>query len=413
MQMRKVVQIYPLDPIMARDGRPFGDTPGATAHSMSDLSPSVIAGTIRTLLSKEVAQSGSRMPNYEEMRKLKVRGPLVEWQGQVYYPFPADAVISNEDETPRINYLKPTPISGGEGCLGIGHLDRHMETLWPVNIDQFGKKWRNQPSYIRSDWMESWLLGYGDQLGWTEALKQWSEWETLSACIGPAPDQSPFLRPHEREVRVHNAIDPHTLVTEDEKLFSSESLRFYPGVSLLTEVDVPSLELWSEAFSEIHPMGGKRRLSHFRESEHAHQWKCPNTIIKALDGTNYVRMVLVTPTFFAKGWLPGWLNTELETNELFATKFGLSNIRLRLRWACLDRWQPVSGWSYRQRSEKAVRRMVPAGSVYFFEVLEGNPGLIAEKLWLATVSDENRRGEAYDHEDGFGLAVWGSWCPDR
>lgn len=42
--MKKLLQIQPVDPIITRDGRPFGETPGAVAHSMDELSPSVLAG---------------------------------------------------------------------------------------------------------------------------------------------------------------------------------------------------------------------------------------------------------------------------------------------------------------------------------------------------------------------------------
>jgi CRISPR-associated protein Cmr3 len=55
--------------------------------------------------------------------------------------------------------------------------------------------------------------------------------------------------------------------------------------------------------------------------------------------------------------------------------------------------------------------MVPAGSVYFFEVKDGNPRDLAEKGWLATVSDKDRRKGTFDAEDGFGLAIWGAWQP--
>jgi CRISPR-associated protein Cmr3 len=47
--------------------------------------------------------------------------------------------------------------------------------------------------------------------------------------------------------------------------------------------------------------------------------------------------------------------------------------------------------------------MAPAGSVYFFEVLEG-AGDWAPDAWLQPVSD----GEQ-DRRDGFGLSLWGVW----
>jgi CRISPR-associated protein Cmr3 len=47
--------------------------------------------------------------------------------------------------------------------------------------------------------------------------------------------------------------------------------------------------------------------------------------------------------------------------------------------------------------------MVPAGSVYFFEIEGGNPSDLLES-WLRPVSDNEQ-----DRKDGFGLALWGVW----
>jgi CRISPR-associated protein Cmr3 len=47
--------------------------------------------------------------------------------------------------------------------------------------------------------------------------------------------------------------------------------------------------------------------------------------------------------------------------------------------------------------------MVPAGSVYFFQKLEGDPATLAT-CWLQSVCDD-----AQEQRDGFGLALWGIW----
>jgi CRISPR-associated protein Cmr3 len=48
--------------------------------------------------------------------------------------------------------------------------------------------------------------------------------------------------------------------------------------------------------------------------------------------------------------------------------------------------------------------LVPAGSVYFFEVLSGNAEDLVKNLWLRSVCDEDQ-----DRWDGFGLAIWRLW----
>ena len=48
--------------------------------------------------------------------------------------------------------------------------------------------------------------------------------------------------------------------------------------------------------------------------------------------------------------------------------------------------------------------MVPAGSVYFFEKVDGDARILATNGWLKPVSDAPQ-----DCSDGFGLSLWGTW----
>jgi hypothetical protein len=79
----------------------------------------------------------------------------------------------------------------------------------------------------------------------------------------------------------------------------------------------------------------------------------------------------------------------------------------------------VSGWNMRrsQFGPRPVRWCVPAGAVYFFEVLEGDPSILADKGWLHPVSDGKEQNGRDDNGDrprqaGFGLALWGVWNPN-
>ena len=113
-------------------------------------------------------------------------------------------------------------------------------------------------------------------------------------------------------------------------------------------------------------------------------------------------MVLATPAIFKDGWKPGWLS-----DDLVGTPPG-ANVRLWLVGASIRRWRAVSGWSLadlpgQPRGAKPVKRMVPAGGVYFFEKVDGQASALAER-WLEAVSDDEQ-----DRRDGFGLATWGVW----
>jgi CRISPR-associated protein Cmr3 len=152
-------------------------------------------------------------------------------------------------------------------------------------------------------------------------------------------------------------------------------------------------------------IGGERRLAGCRIVDSHDGWNCPEKLAEALKGKKKVRMVLASPAIFSDGWKPGWLNGWPENESPDGWPDGLN---LKLISACIDRWKPISGWCLEKGKQgpKAVRRIVPAGSVYFFEIVncDLDAGDLAKGMWLKAVSDKKR-----DRMDGFGLAVFGSW----
>jgi CRISPR-associated protein Cmr3 len=71
----------------------------------------------------------------------------------------------------------------------------------------------------------------------------------------------------------------------------------------------------------------------------------------------------------------------------------------------VDRWMPVSGWDLQSKKPKAMRKAVPAGSVYWFAVEEGSASDLAS-LWFTTVGDN-----AQDNIDGFSQVSVAPWSP--
>ncbi|MBJ6363925.1 type III-B CRISPR module-associated protein Cmr3 [Paenibacillus sp. GCM10012307] len=411
--MNKTIRIQPLEPILIRDGRPFGDTPGAAAHSTGTIFPSVVAGTLRTLIGKQVSgpmttSSIFKTNKMDAIKKSVVRGPLYLLGDRIFFPFPQDLdVYESEEGAIQVSFRRPRQLThSGQGFLGTDKEGRYSELLWPVAEASIRKLWTGKPAFVSSEWMNQWLLDELTPVDWERELEKWKE----ASRNGNSTSDSHFLASFKREVRVHTAIDAKTYAAHDKKLFSTEMLILPDGMSLLVELDdqVMALKELHQPISTLHSLGGKRRLAHFSQDVQNDYWRYPDALQngKLHSKTLYIRMVLVTPAYFSRGWLPKWLDENLETDDTFSP-----HVKLRLCWACIPRSEPVSGWSYKEERPKAVRRMVPAGSVYFFKVESGNPEALVRELWLKSVSDINRRKVAVDKEDGFGLAVWGTWTP--
>jgi len=218
-----------------------------------------------------------------------------------------------------------------------------------------------------------------------------------------------FLNLPAKEPRTHVRIDPGRGASDEGMLFETIGLDLSlkgqrDGIQMAARVESEKeLVDLAAKVGPFHTLGGERRLAYWAIEESQKGWICPDEVAKALAGKKRVRMMLATPAIFSDGWRPGWLDGWPERK---APNYWPKDLKLKLVSACTDRWKPISGWSLEKgsRGPKAIRRLVPAGSVYFFEVLSGDVGDLAKKLWLRSVSDEDQ-----DRRDGFGLAVWGLW----
>jgi CRISPR-associated protein Cmr3 len=409
--MNVVVKITPRGPLMVRDGRPFGGAGAAKARSLSWPYPSVTTGAVRTLLGK-LAHSGPGDPFadptlIESLKQVSVGGPLLEANGELYVPAPSDFLLVQPEggdigSAPLLQPLRPQPLSRGGGC------NLPYDSLWPIAVADTRKP-IEPPTFWSAERLAQWLA--------TDSPPDFHvpRGDSLTTGAAAATNRGGFLPSLEKEERVHVMIDPETLTSSDGDLFLTQGLAFPMGFSLGVRIAaednrlVAGLELLVRQ-PIMHPMGGERRLAEFFLERDGSGWRFPASVVAGLRTAWGVRMALVTPGLFKHGWLPGWLKEgapDAGGRCLYeGSPPGLDRVKLVLRGACIGRWRPVSGWSLEagRVGPKPVRRLVPAGAVYFFEVKDGTPAELAERLWLQPVSDDPQ-----DRQDGFGLAVWGRW----
>jgi CRISPR-associated protein Cmr3 len=417
--------LMPRDPLIARDGRPF--SAGVRMKSLGWFYPSVLAGSLRTLVGQKQggfpangANGDSRL--IHDLKRLACAGPLpcVGGDGkscELYVPHPADLAVEEASSTLQGFPLRPWDLSQERGGCDLPH------GLSPAILNPNDASEEFKPSEIPAFWscsmMASWLA---DARG--------SSWGTRSRW------GNGYLNGPLEERRMHVKMNPNSGAGEDGNLFQTTGLvlealsspsgehvngEASPSVTLAArlacENDSPFSKMCS-VLDDLAPMGGERRLVHWHaESEQPPSWACPPQVSDSLatldrDRENrYVRMVLATPALFRRGWCPGWLAEDTLTGEIPGTAMSGpgTGVTVRLISAVTERWRPVSGWSYEQPcGPKPVRRVVPAGGVYFFEVLPDSPcppSTLATR-WLESVCDDEQ-----DCRDGFGLALWGVWQP--
>jgi CRISPR-associated protein Cmr3 len=379
--------LTPHDPLVARDGRPFGAGQGIRMRCVDWPYPSVLAGSLRSLLGK--SKGGNFDPNdIAALKGISVAGPLPLIDDQLYFPTPRDLVVWEDDQGKRrLTPLRPQKLPDGAGCdLPAG--------LLPVAVTEDVK-----PAKPPAFWS---CARFCDRL--LDAPGQ-----SFADPPESANTDANFLDAPEKAERTHVQIDPAIGAAAESLLFMTVGLDLnhrHPSGNPDTCILAARVEAAGDYDSLVrdldclHPLGGERRLAYWRRQETL-AWQCPDAIARTLPNVPRVRLVLATPALFEHGWRPDWLGADWQGSPP-----GLS-VRLRLVAACVERWKPISGWSLEQGriGPKALHRLVPAGSVYFFEVLQGSDtGQLAQQGWLSPVSDSECA-----RRDGFGLAVWGIW----
>lgn len=380
------------DPIVSRDGRPFGAGKGNRMRGLDWLLPSVIAGALRTTLGTSAGRDFSTAIA-EELLQVEIAGPFPLVQERLYFPAPDDCVVH-----PKLGPLRaaPQPLNSG-GC------DWQAAGLRPVGLTE-----KQAPKDFKPEQTPAW----------------WPE-ERLAAWLIDDDkfefNKYNFLCAAEKVERTHVKLNTDSGAAEEGALFTTAAL----ALTALPRYGLDAKEPRSCRFTDIHlavrvrasgwcgeaaikldalyPLGGERRLVHCRATADTDAWSCPQKIREALGMTSHVRMILATPAIFRDGWKPGWLNDELVGRPPGATA------TLKLIGVSIQRWRAVSGWSLlnnppaQRPGPKPVKRIVPSGGIYFFETVDGDASKLADR-WLESVSDDEQ-----DRRDGFGLAAWGIW----
>lgn len=378
----KYLRLTPLSPLIARDSRPFGAGQGNRVRSMDWISPSVVAGAVRTAVWKE---KDTLTP--VQLKTIEVFGGFPIVDERIYFPRPLDALIRKTDKaTGTADILRVRPM---DGSAGVQMPHAGLVPSAPVGMPEEDFKPESGDAFWPLATMAEWLGCEDDR--------------SVSMKIDGLP--APV-----KEDRTNVTILPESGAAEDTRLFTTTGLDFVrkpkEGASegrlsqmrIGVRVNFGEYALLPERL--LVPLGGERRLAEVRMAEADEGfWEAPKSL--SWEGKKGLRMVLATPAIFEKGWLPGWLREE---NGKLTGEVPGSGVSVRLVSAVVGRWKPLSGWSYEKgrNGPKALRRMVPAGSVYFFEVLKGGEGIA--NLWLHSVCDCQQDGR-----DGFGLALWGCW----
>jgi CRISPR-associated protein Cmr3 len=403
--------IEPHDPLIFRDGKPFGRTPGVQAKSLPFPFPSTTAGGARSQAASEMGvftlDPRQDEQQLRQLKSLRVHGPLlvqlsrsedgsehVDW----LVPAPHDALLlklkSGPDARPETIRKQLVPLQFEQGICDFYQHNEHNLLLVGQREHRQGKPIEDAPPFWRWEQFEQWLLDPAALDGQPVDLEQLGH-------KGP-----------QRELRVHVAMDVDKHAGMDGALFDTSGMEF---TSLTQQSHLNTAERLALAVAVeeraafpmkegVYTLGGERRIVSWRKSPGVFPG-CPSQLVDEIPqecahNKAAYRIVLLTPAYFKNGYYPEWLQQP---------RYG---VNVTIQAIAMQRPQVVSGWDMASKppSAKPSRRLAPAGTVIYLS-LAGSNDAIKEwinQMWMRPVSDMED-GTEQEQKDGFGLAVIGNW----
>ncbi len=359
--------IEPLDLLLFRDGKPFSAGTDHLARSVFPPFPTTLTGFIRSTLLLNAGLDWERArqaygdlgsPNgYGEFR---LQGMFLRKEDKDFVPVPRDLVRGRDSG--RYYFMRPLSLNVSEGFYS------------------------NFPSQeLRHLWASS------DEM--VEGIQGYIPLDVLFATVlnGIVPDPSailPVVSVLTPEPRTNIGINRSTRTADEGRLFTVEFLRLAKGVGF--HVRFEGVRWPGQA--GFGTLGGEQRPVRWLVLD---SWDYPSLhqAARMITETRRFKVVLMTPAIFDRGWQPG-----SRCEDIFAA----AGVRVRLVGAAVGRPVKIGGFDLHTRAPKPIRAAVPAGSVYFYEILEGDPTHLVAGWGMTCVSD-------HDWEAGMGLSVIGGW----
>jgi CRISPR-associated protein Cmr3 len=351
---------------MFRDGKPFSAGDDHLARSIFPPHPTTVAGFLRTILFEaaglsleEAAKRFGSIGDSDSYGDFRLTRLLLAKDGTFFVPAPADLVVPKRSPQASPGLLRPLRESPFR--ISTNMPDSNLAVLWPSLHDVV----EGARGFVAMADLQRYLI---------EAQ--------------PPPNVYPEDWFALREPRTQVGIDAARRTAAERQLYTVDYLRLLRGVSIVVSFDGVK---WPVE-SGVSRMGGEGRLVRLRKIA-SPQTDDPEAIVRAISNCGRFKLVLLTPAIFELGWRPG---------ERMRTLFEAAGVTARLVAAAVNRFVPIGGFDLRNKRPKPMRLAVPAGSVYFYEIQDGDPHRLVPQCNLAPISDKHWQA-------GMGITALGTW----
>lgn len=365
------IRIDALDTLFFRDGKPFTGGEDVWANMQFPPLPSVLYGALR---SKYFAEHPSDLKYAEKAddpstkatdpsAKLKITAIALQTEDSLLFPAPLDyaKIKGKKNDHGKSQLLKDWIPSVISNCSMNDVLSNEPDII--VKPIEHG--------YLDNNALSAYLQGKEDEIRYT-VLSQYMETEPKIGI--------------KRQNTTH-ATQEGMLYRVEMKRLEGRMGGTHKHLSLFVECNGILLPE-----SGILRIGGEGKAATYMPSKAEFPPK------PMLTGKRF-KLYFASPAIFTHGWRPNWLKQiEGDNKIMFQGTYG--NLELRLVTAIIGKPIFVGGFNMKPPSPKPMRKAVPAGSIYVFELIKGTIQEAVDAFHGSTISE-------YDSQQGFGLTFVG------
>lgn len=346
------LEIKAIDTLFFRNGTPFKKGEETWAGSVFPPYPSVFYGALRTVyFANHLDELNRANEENDPTAKLRLEGIYYKIYGSLYFPLPFDCVSvkdSKNDKAVKLNFNRKI-------FPGSFNLDYVLN---------YGQNVENIPGGIVSESIFTMYLN-----------------GNLQECNIDKIDNYAIS-----EYKIGIGMDKGFRSSKEGELYRLEWKRL---TNMLFVLSFSGLD--TSAFKErgMIKVGGEAKAAQYTKADEEIKVKPPDFS----NGENRFKVVLSTPAIFKNGWIPQWLDKN--------TLQGIYNgVKVKLLTAAIGKPVYVGGFDIKKSLPKPMYRAVPAGSVYYFELLEGAMSGAVSAFHEKSLSD-------IMSEQGFGISYVG------
>lgn len=354
-----IIKIDALDTLFFRDGKPFTMGEDTWTNGIFPPFPSVIYGALRSSYFSHHLNELKKANNEDDpTRHLKIKGFYILADTTVYLPLPNDCVRKkgSKDDSGSVLTMHELKLKDIKSSCPAQYALKSEKKEEVENVDGGLININSLKEYLKC------------------AKGSFSSILKVADRVLPEP-------------KIGIGISKETGTSEEGKLYRVD-MRRLKDIGLLVDFEFEGFDLPEKGMMKMMKLGGEGKAVSYKQFE-----PVDFSIDNFKFDENKFKLYLSTAAIFKNGWLPEWINEQTLIGKC-------KGLKLKLLTASIGKPVHIGGFDMKARKPKPMCKAVPAGSVYYFEIIKGDIQKAFEIFNQSAISE-------FYQEQGFGIAYVG------